>query len=286
MRLVVKENGRLVNQLQFIKGPIHLGRHAQCQIFLPSQSVSRQHAVIFLAEEGQWMVKDLHSTNKTYLNGKVISEESIETGDRIQIGDYIVEVDLEKDSAANRLIPLEDTQAPISCGPQLITRTLDIGHAPAIRMPAHRANDLCQILGKVAHAGGGPQTLKVLLDVLINQFHAGRVWCSFRYDTDGILEEQGGRTDTGLPFDLKSGALRKQIEQACNRRQFLLLRRIEQQPLREQGKSVIIVPIVAIEGNLGVVYIESEPDQAPFTMSDLDYAMLLSINLGIILENF
>lgn len=105
MRLVVKQNDRLVSQIQFIKGPIHLGRHAQCQILLPNRSVSRQHAVIFLAEAGQWMVKDLHSTNRTYLNGNAIDQASMKDGDRIQVGDYVVEVDLEKDSAANKLVP-------------------------------------------------------------------------------------------------------------------------------------------------------------------------------------
>jgi len=188
MRLVVKQNDRLVNQIEFIKGPIHLGRHGQCQVFLPSPSVSRQHAVVFLAEEGRWLVKDLHSTNKTHLNGKVVGEAPIGTGDRIQIGDYVVEVDLENDSAANKLVPLEDTHAPVSRGPQLIARTLDGKHAPAIRMPVQRANDLRQILGKVAHAGGGPETSKVLLRALISQFHAGRVWrmvfISIRYRWD------------------------------------------------------------------------------------------------------
>jgi hypothetical protein len=286
MRLVVKQNDRLVNQIQFIKGPIHLGRHAQCQVFLPSPSVSRQHAVVFLGEEGQWLVKDLQSTNKTHLNGKVVGEAPIETGDRIQIGDYVVEVDLENGGAVNKLAPLEDTHAPVSRGPQLIARTLDGKHAPAMRMPMQRANDLKHILGKVAQAGGGPETSKVLLRALISQFHAGRVWCSFRYDTDGIFEEQGGRTNTGQPFDLKSDALKKRIEEACANRKFLLLSRIDQQPSRERAPSVIIAPIIGGEGNLGSVYIESKPDRGPFSMSDLDYAMLLSIGLGIILENF
>jgi hypothetical protein len=285
MRLVVKQNDHLVNHMQLIKGPIYLGRHAQCQIFLPSPSVSRQHAVIFLTEEGQWMVKDLHSANKTYLNGKVISEAAIGTGDRIQVGDYIVEVDLEKESAANKQVSLEDTHAPVSPGPQLIKRTLGEKHAPAIRMPAYRANDLHQILGKVARANGSFETLEVLLEVLIDQFHASRVWCSFRYDTEGIFNEEGGRTDTGEFFELQGEAARKLIEQACDNQQFLLFSRDMQEAERMQVQSAIITPIVTDEETLGVIYLTSKLNQAPFTLSDLDYAMLLSINLGMILKN-
>ncbi len=232
------------------------------------------------------MVKDLHSTNKTYLNGKVIDEALIKTGDSIQIGDYVIEIDLGKSDAADKMIPLEDTQAPVSRGLQLITRALDSRHAPAIRMPAQRADDLYQILKKLAHAGGGPEMLEVLLEVLVLQFHAGRVWCCFRYDTNGIFEEKGGRTDTDESFDLKGDTLQKLIKQACDNRQYFLLSNIEQQLVIEKGQSAIIAPLLTDEGNLGVIYIDSKPGQAPFTMSDLDYAMLLSIYLGIILENF
>jgi GAF domain-containing protein len=135
------------------------------------------------------------------------------------------------------------------------------------------------------HASGS-RTLEVLLNILVRQFHAGRVWCSFRYDAEGIFDEQGGRTDTGESFELQGEALRKLIEQACDNQQFLLLSDAKHNAGRVQAQSVIIVPIATDEGTLGVIYIRSKPDRAPFTMSDLDYAMLLSINLGIILENF
>ena len=126
----------------------------------------------------------------------------------------------------------------------------------------------------------------VLLDVLIQQFHAGRVWCSLRYDQDGYDDEMGGRTDTGQSFDLKSDTIKKLIERACEKQQFLLLSNVKQETVKQKAQSVIIAPIIASSGTLGVVCIESKLDRPPFTLSDLDYAMLLSISLGIILENF
>jgi pSer/pThr/pTyr-binding forkhead associated (FHA) protein len=66
MHLTVKQKDLIVNQNHIIKGPIYIGRHSQSQIFLPNQSVSRQHAVVFLTDKGQWMIKDLQSANKSY----------------------------------------------------------------------------------------------------------------------------------------------------------------------------------------------------------------------------
>ena len=114
MRLVVKQNDHLVNQIQCIKGPVYIGRHAQCQVFLRDLSVSRQHAVVFLKEDGPWMVKDLHSANKTYLNNDVIDEALLKTGDCIQVADYLIEIDLEKENVANKFVHLEDTWTSVS----------------------------------------------------------------------------------------------------------------------------------------------------------------------------
>ena len=66
MRLVVKQGDRTVNELQFEKGPIYIGRHSNSQVFLPDKTVSRQHAVIYNTKDGQWVVEDLESANKTF----------------------------------------------------------------------------------------------------------------------------------------------------------------------------------------------------------------------------
>ena len=49
---------------------------------------------------------------------------------------------------------------------------------------------------------------------------------------------------------------------------------------------MIIAPIIGAKGDFGAIYIDSQPDLPPYTLSDLDYAMILSIYLAVILENF
>ena len=286
MRLIVKQNDRLVNQNHFIKGPIYIGRHSQCQVFLPNRSVSRQHAVVFLTEEKQWMIKDMDSANKTYVNGKAVTETLLRTGDSIKVGDYTIDVDLEKDELVNQSIHLEDTHAPVSMQPRLIVRELDNKLAPAIRIPAQRAIDLYELLKMVAHGGSSAETLKILLDVLIDQFQANRVWCAFRYDPEGYTEEEGGRTNTGEYFELKHEAIKKLIEQACQKRQYLLLSDIKQQSSQSGRQSAIIAPILGSDRIFGEIYLDSTPGSVAFTMGDLDYVMLIAISLSVIIENF
>ena len=95
MRLLVKRGTSLVNDLHFSKGPIYIGRHHKSQVFLPDQSVSRQHAVIVTAQPDVWLLKDLGSANQTLLNGRPASEAALHEGDVITVADFSLEVHFE-----------------------------------------------------------------------------------------------------------------------------------------------------------------------------------------------
>ena len=45
MRLVIRRESSLINDLRFDHGPIYIGSHRKSQVFLPDRGVSRQHAV-------------------------------------------------------------------------------------------------------------------------------------------------------------------------------------------------------------------------------------------------
>jgi len=62
-----------------------LGRSRSCQLRLAETDASRRHAEIS-ARDGGFVIRDLGSTNGTYVNGERIEEHQLEPGDRIQIG--------------------------------------------------------------------------------------------------------------------------------------------------------------------------------------------------------
>ncbi len=67
---------------------VAVGRSPDCQILLPSSTVSRHHAEI-RREGTQYFLKDLNSTNGTLLNREpVIGEELLHDRDEIGVGIY------------------------------------------------------------------------------------------------------------------------------------------------------------------------------------------------------
>ncbi len=72
---------------------VTFGRSGQMTVALDDVYVSDEHALVALDDDGGWTVRDLGSTNGTYLNGaKVTQPTPISTGDQIRLGKTRVEV--------------------------------------------------------------------------------------------------------------------------------------------------------------------------------------------------
>jgi pSer/pThr/pTyr-binding forkhead associated (FHA) protein len=64
---------------------VSIGRSRSCDLSLRSPDASRRHVEIFFGPGG-WRLRDLDSTNGTYVNGERVGERLLRPGDRIEIG--------------------------------------------------------------------------------------------------------------------------------------------------------------------------------------------------------
>jgi pSer/pThr/pTyr-binding forkhead associated (FHA) protein len=71
-----------------------IGRDKDVQVPLKDPLASRQHAVI-LFHDGQFMLKDLDSTNGTQMNGASIKQAGLNHGDKFRVGDTVLQFVLE-----------------------------------------------------------------------------------------------------------------------------------------------------------------------------------------------
>lgn len=286
MQITVTQDGNLIHQAEFVKGPVHIGRHPQCQIYLSSPIVSRHQAAFYVTEKGQWMINNLQFEHQVQLNGKPVEQSPIHDGDRIAINNYTIEVKIDESGSVGLKSALEDTQVPAPNKTRGLKRELDAKLSPPLRIPAHRSLDLLAAARQLTEAHGEKETHKVLLDVLKKQFRARRVWAAFRHEPEGAMAAKGGVMEYQESFVPTDPTLRKRIDQAREKRLYYLL--INEKLIEGQTRkqSALIVPIPGTTGNLGAFYVDSRPEDPPYAPSELDYAVLLSINIGIVLENF
>jgi len=286
MRLVVKQNSQIVNEFQFSKGPVYLGRNTNNQVFLPDRSVSRQHAVIFSTPDGQWIVEDLDSANKTYLNDEAIHKVPIKTGDMLRIAGFTIEIQLEEDAPLEEPTHLEDTLIATERKTQIIVRKPDVEHAPDISLSARRVKDFMQATERICKTNGLDEVVHALLNIILRQFGAYHAWCALRNQPTGAMISHAGKRKDGQALELGNIQLKEKITYAIEKGQFLLVPQVPDQTTDEKIRSAMIAPIMDPDGCFGVLYVDNTAEQEQYNLSDLDYLMLLAIHTAAIVENF
>ncbi|MCX8064425.1 MAG: SpoIIE family protein phosphatase [Candidatus Hydrogenedentes bacterium] len=84
-----------------ISSAMVIGRTRECNLVLEDPAVSRRHFEIVPRENGIYL-KDLGSTNGTYVNGHRLSEGLLRPGDCIQVGRTVLKFEVEENNAPSK----------------------------------------------------------------------------------------------------------------------------------------------------------------------------------------
>ena len=68
---------------------VSIGRNPGSSIHTTNPSVSRNHGRIFF-KAGNWLIKDLGSSNGTYVNDEPVQQRDLKADDRIRCGDFVI----------------------------------------------------------------------------------------------------------------------------------------------------------------------------------------------------
>lgn len=288
MRLFISLSGSSVNELKFDRGPIYVGRQKGSQVFLPDAAVSRQHAVFYTTKDGTWIIEDLGSANKTFLNNTAIHKAELKDGDIIQVADFQIRVKLDEDEDHNQISEIEKEETLV--GAQIrkelhtVERNLDAADAPPIRFPAKRIRQLAQAIDQICSERSLTGLYKILDEVLLRQFGSLHVWISLRKEPSGPMDVEGGRKVTTESVKRVDLAVPTSLEEALDKHKYLLIHQLPRQIINRGIRSVIIAPILYQKDCFGVLYIENSTEHAHFSLMDLDYLMILSLYTGIIIQ--
>lgn len=68
-------------------GCLTFGRAPDCDLVLSDDTVSRRHAALRTGEDGRWFLRDLGSTNGTWVNDRRIYDAEVCPGDAVRLGE-------------------------------------------------------------------------------------------------------------------------------------------------------------------------------------------------------
>jgi hypothetical protein len=85
------QDGSPAKKLEIHKGTAVIGRNEACDIILMDVQVSRRHCILQITPEGL-RFRDLNSSNGITVNGQRVKEGVLKTGDKLKIGESVLEV--------------------------------------------------------------------------------------------------------------------------------------------------------------------------------------------------
>jgi len=286
MRLTVTRRDGQTVAYNFTADRISIGRAPGNDLVIPEPTVSKQHAVIARDQEGNWVIEDLKSANKTYVNGQAIQKAILHPGDCIKIADVPVQVELEQidsDGLAGDTLHMEASLAtPRS---ETVIRKPDASHAPAMRMPAKRLTDFAQAADALSNAQDLDQLLVALINTVLRQFAAFHVWCALREQPTGPMTYHAGKRRDGKAIELADLPLADKINQAVDKGLSMVLPCVSADlEGKERIRSAMVASIMTPSGCLGVIYVDNAMIHEHYSLSDLDYLMFLAIQTASIVK--
>jgi pSer/pThr/pTyr-binding forkhead associated (FHA) protein len=97
MRLVLRPGGCAV---ELTRPDMIVGRHSDADIRLGLPDVSRRHCR-FVFASSRWQVFDLNSLNGIYVNDELVKQATIDHGDFIRIGGFVLQAEIGYTTTAN-----------------------------------------------------------------------------------------------------------------------------------------------------------------------------------------
>jgi predicted component of type VI protein secretion system len=103
-----------------IQRPVLLiGRHFECDVRIEETKISRRHCCVAIAYD-RVLVRDLGSRNKIRVNGEVVEEARLETGDELAIGPLIYRLELIEERRDVPSVPPPATKPPSPAAPPVV----------------------------------------------------------------------------------------------------------------------------------------------------------------------
>jgi len=291
--------------------PLVLGRSAACDLPLYEGTISRRHAEVRVGQDDQIQVRDLGSTNGTFINGHRLTGPMIaRPGDVVTFGQVPFHLRaVGEEGSTPGTTPVDSGALP---APEEIRRSLPVEEGLSRHLTAtessenlldlvsesfqeRQARRLSLLLEISKELSGQPEVNRLLEKVVTITFqlmNVDRVAVLIREEDDSELTTRVARRRDGAPWDGR-GVPRSIAHRAVSERVALLT---DNAPTDERfgGESILLhrvqsalaAPLVTGEGRAsGLLYVDNQTSPRAFGDEDLEFLTAFASIAAVALEN-
>jgi putative nucleotidyltransferase with HDIG domain len=273
---------------------LRIGRYEHLEVVLNDASISRRHGELAASEQG-WIVRDLGSTNGTYLNGVKVgrTDRKIKARDVIQFGNLVMVVAVCEEGSP-------EAEEPPTGGLQVQATTNNSWHRALESVAFQHTNrprsgdrllTLLRANHHLVHANSLDDLLRSVLDDAVAALDAQRAAIVLSSDDSNDLVLRavatGDKESRGRVYFSKSIAKR-----CFDKAESVLCRDVTHSPELAVANSiadgtmssVICALLRSPRRQLGVLHLDRGPLKDPFTQEDLQLADALAASVSAAIE--
>jgi serine phosphatase RsbU (regulator of sigma subunit) len=294
--LIIRKGANLGQRLPLAKDTIILGRSPDCDIPIPSPSISRQHARLLFVQD-RWYIEDMLSRNGTFVNGQAIATRTeLKKNDRIRICDF--EAIFNDSISAPSLPPnmataVAEAEAEEVQSSSTLTSIATHGSKVFESQPLENLRLILQIGNRLSTTLELDQLLPKIADNLLQVFkQADRCFVVFQDETNGNLIQEFIRTRN--PDDERSARFSRNLVRQCLDTQQAFLsedlmrdkRAFSQTIADARMRSVMCAPFCTTDDySIGAIQLDTLDQAKRFTAQDLKLLTGLANQSAIALQN-
>jgi len=274
---------------------MRIGREHTCEIHLEDEAASRVHSEI-LRRDDALILRDLKSTNGTFHNDARITEITLQNGDRIGIGDSVLQLQIPQraDKPGPQVIFSQDVKTPIS------GINMSLGDTRFLTMEAGASADdvqkqftlLYEFISDVSGILHQPALLERALGRFFDAFPAERGFILLM-TPEGVPGLQVTRVRDGTAPEGSIEISRTMLQLLLQKKEsFLSLNPTTDERLadsesvrRLQAASIIGVPLKVKDRVGGMIYLDTSNPAEPLTETNLKLCTAMALQLAVCLEN-
>jgi HD-GYP domain-containing protein (c-di-GMP phosphodiesterase class II)/pSer/pThr/pTyr-binding forkhead associated (FHA) protein len=290
-------NGDVEGKIWESDSILRAGRLATLEIVLDDTSVSRRHAEVRATPSG-WRVRDLGSTNGTYLNGNRLGpgEWPLRVHDIVRFGNVTIVVDVMKETKDNE----EDTNqvenmlveatANKSWEDAIDSFAFDSNHSPR---PGDKIVALLRAGHHLVHLERVEDLLNSVLNDAVSTLDSQRGAIVLADGPQGPLRLRALASGQNSQFGTRTGFSHSLAQRCFSRGESILCCSVDEDPELAGARSiaegtmasVLCVLLRTPRKRLGVLHLDRGPMQVPFTKEDLHLADALAAHVSAGIES-
>lgn len=279
--------------------PQLIGRSTEA-LPITDSTVSRRHAEL-TPDDGRWFLRDLDSSNGTFVNGKRIAGRvELSPGDQIRCGSTLLSFAATPDgppagSSTIRLLPPEAFDVTVEHTTDVSSESMVLGEPDPTRAAPEHLRVIYDLTAITAGAFEQDELLQKVMDLVFGEFRPDRGFILLVEDPEAVPTPAAVRY-RDHPRTIDEGRIpvsRTIIQHALQKRAGLLTTNAMNDTRFQAGDSVrdygirsaLCVPIMAGDRIFGVIHIDSQLANFTFTESQLLLLSAIGQHAGLALLN-